>query len=199
MNEIQELRAQSGLSQSKFAAKLGIPVRTIQNWEIGHSSPPSYVINMIRMQLRGFGMPPSCVIDSIRMKLEGYDMVNMETVRFISVLNELAEITKTECGNPYILPFSECKPENQNDYLFYNDRNPMKDDEDYAEAPTYYDIVWDKCVDLYHHDIISTYSNRFDGVSIRYRVSHDGNDSWIEVCTGVEYDIIIENGCWYTV
>lgn len=183
MNEIQELRAQSGLSQSKFAARLGIPVRTIQNWEIGHASPPGYVINMIRTQL------------------EGYDMVNMETVHFISVLNELAKITKTEDGDPYILPFSECTPENQNDYLFYNDRNPMKDEDDvdYAEAPTYYDIVLDKCVDQYHHDIISTYSNQFDGISIRYRVSHDGNDNWIEVCTGVEYDIIIEDGRWYTV
>lgn len=45
---IKELRTQSGLSQSKFAAKFGIPVRTIQAWEQGQSAPPTYLVAMMK-------------------------------------------------------------------------------------------------------------------------------------------------------
>ena len=44
---IKELRKKTGLSQSKFAAKFGIPVRTLQQWEQGISAPPEYLIRMI--------------------------------------------------------------------------------------------------------------------------------------------------------
>lgn len=44
---IKELRKSMGLSQSKFAEKFDIPVRTLQQWEQGRSEPPVYVIKMI--------------------------------------------------------------------------------------------------------------------------------------------------------
>ena len=44
---IKEFRKETGLSQSKFAAKFGIPVRTIQQWEQGISSPPEYLVRMM--------------------------------------------------------------------------------------------------------------------------------------------------------
>lgn len=44
---IKEMRAQSGLSQSKFAAMFNIPVRTLQAWEQEQSTPPEYVIRMM--------------------------------------------------------------------------------------------------------------------------------------------------------
>lgn len=47
MKTIQQIRQETGLSQSKFAAALGIPVRTIQKWEIGGSTPPPYVVALI--------------------------------------------------------------------------------------------------------------------------------------------------------
>lgn len=47
MNDIALIRKGTGLSQSRFAAALGIPVRTLQQWEQGKSSPPSYVTAMI--------------------------------------------------------------------------------------------------------------------------------------------------------
>lgn len=52
---IKELRKNTGLSQSKFAAKFGIPVRTLQQWEQGISAPPDYLIRMMMyiMQLEG--------------------------------------------------------------------------------------------------------------------------------------------------
>ena len=46
-NRIKELRKQTGLSQSKFAAKFGIPVRTLQQWEQGISAPPEYLVRMM--------------------------------------------------------------------------------------------------------------------------------------------------------
>ena len=45
--KIKELRKKTGLSQSKFSSKFGIPVRTLQQWEQGISAPPDYVIRMM--------------------------------------------------------------------------------------------------------------------------------------------------------
>lgn len=48
---VAELRRQSKLSQSQFAALFGIPVRTIQQWEQGKSTPPTYVTAMMEKLL----------------------------------------------------------------------------------------------------------------------------------------------------
>ena len=50
--KIKELRAQTGLSQSKFAAMFDISVRTLQAWEQDQSAPPQYVITMIQRLLK---------------------------------------------------------------------------------------------------------------------------------------------------
>ena len=44
---IRELRDRTGLSQSGFSRKFGTPVATVQHWEQGVSSPPSYVSGLI--------------------------------------------------------------------------------------------------------------------------------------------------------
>ena len=49
---IKELRKKTGLSQSKFSAKFGIPVRTLQQWEQGISAPPDYLIRMMAYIMR---------------------------------------------------------------------------------------------------------------------------------------------------
>ena len=41
---IKELRFQTGLSQSKFAAMFDIPVSTLRNWEQERRTPPTYVV-----------------------------------------------------------------------------------------------------------------------------------------------------------
>ena len=51
MKTIQQIRQETGLSQSKFAAALGIPVRTIQKWEIGGSTPAPYLVELIRFRV----------------------------------------------------------------------------------------------------------------------------------------------------
>ena len=51
-DRIKELRKETGLSQSKFAARFEIPVRTLQQWEQGQSAPPEYVVRMMAYILK---------------------------------------------------------------------------------------------------------------------------------------------------
>ena len=44
---IKKLRAKTGLSQTKFSEKYGIPERTIQDWEAEKRTPPDYVLEML--------------------------------------------------------------------------------------------------------------------------------------------------------
>ena len=52
MYTIKEIRNSTGLSQSKFAAALNIPVRTIQKWERGGSQCPEYVVELIAYRVQ---------------------------------------------------------------------------------------------------------------------------------------------------
>ena len=49
---IKDIRASTGLSQSKFAAALNIPVRTLQKWEIGERACPEYVVELIAYRVK---------------------------------------------------------------------------------------------------------------------------------------------------
>ncbi len=51
-NQIKELRKQTGMSQKEFAEHLGIPLRTIENWESGKRNPPEYIPRLISYQLK---------------------------------------------------------------------------------------------------------------------------------------------------
>ena len=44
---IKELRALTGLSQSKFSEYFGIPFRTVQDWEQGRRKPPDYIPRLL--------------------------------------------------------------------------------------------------------------------------------------------------------
>lgn len=43
---VRELRARSGLTQSEFAARYGIPFRTLQRWEAEGAA--AYVVRLLR-------------------------------------------------------------------------------------------------------------------------------------------------------
>ncbi len=55
MNTIKELRKTTGMSQSKFALYLGIPVANIQHWEQGKTTPPDYVTSLISRVMKSDG------------------------------------------------------------------------------------------------------------------------------------------------
>lgn len=46
-DRIRAIRRQTGLSQARFAARYGIPKRTIEDWEAGQRVPPSYVLALL--------------------------------------------------------------------------------------------------------------------------------------------------------
>ena len=52
MKTVKEIREETGLTQAKFAERLGIPVRTLQQWEQGKSTPPDYFIRMMCYTLK---------------------------------------------------------------------------------------------------------------------------------------------------
>lgn len=45
--QVKAIRANTGLSQSKFAAQFEIPTRTLERWESGDRVPPAYVLKLL--------------------------------------------------------------------------------------------------------------------------------------------------------
>ncbi|HXB73381.1 MAG TPA: helix-turn-helix domain-containing protein [Candidatus Acidoferrales bacterium] len=41
--DVKAIRTKSGLSQMEFAGRYGLSVRTLQDWELGRTQPPSAV------------------------------------------------------------------------------------------------------------------------------------------------------------
>ena len=52
---IRELRGRTGLTQEKFAAKLGVTFPTINRWENGRAKPSPLAIQKIEELLRSMG------------------------------------------------------------------------------------------------------------------------------------------------
>lgn len=49
---IKNLRADTGLSRKNFAESLGIPLRTVEDWESGRRKPPEYIPRLIAYQVK---------------------------------------------------------------------------------------------------------------------------------------------------
>ena len=50
-NRIKKIRTSMKLSQSQFATRFNIPVKTLQGWERGTSNPAPYLIELIEKDL----------------------------------------------------------------------------------------------------------------------------------------------------
>lgn len=50
--QIKELRESIGLSRKEFSLHVGIPVRTLEDWEAGRRTPPEYIPRLIEYQLK---------------------------------------------------------------------------------------------------------------------------------------------------
>ena len=48
---IKEIRDAHGLTQKELAELIGLPKRTVENWEEGKSSPPPYAVKLIAFYL----------------------------------------------------------------------------------------------------------------------------------------------------
>ena len=49
---IKELRESTGLTRKEFSEHIGIPVRTLEDWEAGRRTPPEYIPKLISYQLK---------------------------------------------------------------------------------------------------------------------------------------------------
>jgi len=49
---IKDLRESIGLTRKEFSEHVGIPVRTLEDWEAGRRTPPGYIPKLIAYQLK---------------------------------------------------------------------------------------------------------------------------------------------------
>lgn len=49
---INDLRNLTNMTQKEFGKYLNIPIRTIQNWESEHRTPPEYVVELIEYKIK---------------------------------------------------------------------------------------------------------------------------------------------------
>ena len=140
--DIKELRQTIRMSQRQFAAYFGIPLGTLRNWEQGISNPPSYVFTMIFATIRRD------------------NMINIETIKFVKMLDELAALTANG-----VEPFSCASSESFGSKVFYDETKP--------DENGFFPVVLDACIiedpECLHHDIVSYY----DSVSKEYTVRAD--------------------------
>ena len=50
--KIRKIREQTGLSRKDLSIHIGIPLRTIEDWEAGRRRPPEYIPRLIAYQLK---------------------------------------------------------------------------------------------------------------------------------------------------
>jgi len=98
MNAIKELRNTTDMSQSRFAAYLGIPVANIQHWEQGVSNPPAYLISLISRVMRYDGYIQneltSAQIDALRQTQATLSLEQLSLTE--SGTNEITRMIKGE-------------------------------------------------------------------------------------------------------
>lgn len=58
VTSIKAIRAATGMTQQAFSDALGIPKRTVENWETGIRTPPSYVVDLIRYRVKDIKKEP---------------------------------------------------------------------------------------------------------------------------------------------
>ena len=54
MNAIKNARIESGLTRAEVARRLGMPYRTLEDWEKGASYPKPYIEKLIVREIKSF-------------------------------------------------------------------------------------------------------------------------------------------------
>lgn len=49
---VKGIRTLTGLSQARFAEKYGIPKRTLEKWEQGETTPPTYLVKLLERAVK---------------------------------------------------------------------------------------------------------------------------------------------------
>ncbi len=51
MKKLKQLREITGLNRKQFAESLGIPLRTVEDWEAGRRKMPDYVLRLLAYKI----------------------------------------------------------------------------------------------------------------------------------------------------
>lgn len=51
-DKIRRIRKQTGMTRKDFSIHIGIPLRTLEDWEAGRRRPPEYIPRLIEYQLK---------------------------------------------------------------------------------------------------------------------------------------------------
>ncbi|QKQ77081.1 DNA-binding transcriptional regulator [Nostoc sp. TCL240-02] len=70
---IRELRQQLDLSQEKFAAKLGVSLRTVNRWENGSTVPSQMALKLIEEMLQKMGESGKRLLNEYLLKAEQWE------------------------------------------------------------------------------------------------------------------------------
>ena len=179
-----KLRKSLKMSQAEFAIEFGIPLSTIRNWEQGTRKPPEYIYYLIERIL------------------EKENMVNVETLKFQKMLDELAEKTTygykewSKIPTPSFEDFQNPKYKNFQGVMYdKNNENRIILDAclfpEHHDIRAYYDDIYTDCIfQVMNKDICKDYED--DEIFIQIKIKknlYDEEESY-------EY-IVIENGRWY--
>lgn len=112
-------------------------------------------------------------------------MINVETIKFVRMLDELAALSENG-----IEPFANATDSNCGDKIFYDESKP--------DENSCFPVVLDMCL-TDHHDAISYYDSDSNEFTVRVHLE-EGQDPAIDVTllTSVEA-ISIHDGRWYFV
>ena len=50
--KMKELRDSAGMTRKEFSEHIGIPIRTLEDWEAARRTPPEYIPRLIAYQLK---------------------------------------------------------------------------------------------------------------------------------------------------
>lgn len=163
---IKEFRGLTNMSQKEFSEQFDIPIGTIRNWEQNISNPPEYVYKMIINNLR-------------RDK-----MINVETIKFVNMLNKLASLSSNG-----IEKFSKATSETYGVKLFYDDISLNENNLNR--------VVLDAVLDAEHHDIVCYYDSDSNEYTIQVEVDESSKEYIVVKLTESKEEIIVEDGSWY--
>lgn len=115
-------------------------------------------------------------------------MINVETIRFLNMLNELANLSAAG-----IKDFSNATQDNIHSMVFF--------DSESTDEEGFFRVVLDSCIvddpEYLHHDIVSYYDSDTSEFTVRVIVEDD-EPPYIQVKLLISNEIIvIENGRWY--
>ena len=169
--DIKKLRNHVQMSQREFSNYFGIPIGTLRNWEQGIASPPDYVFHMMSAALR-------------RDK-----MINVETIKFLKMLDELVELVENG-----IEEFGKATEKTYRTKIFYDKKT--------ADDNGNCNIVLDACIiddiDYYHHDVIGYYGDDSNEYKVQVAFDEDYGTPYVLVnLLESDEQIVVDDEHWY--